>query len=174
MRRNFLLTVVLLLLLILAVAVPAVASPPDTAYVQFGDANAGSPFPPDAEHDRSFHASDKMVPRTAAISAGGSVTFGILPFHQVAIYGPGKKPKDIVISPGTLDDLVVPFPPFLIPDVIINDPAGRVALALPLGFVPTEWTTPAGTFDQPGRYLVICTTLPHFAEADMYGWVNVH
>jgi len=59
-------------------------------------------------------------------------------------------------------------------NIIINDPDGRVALSPPLDFSDhQQWTTPGGTFDEPGRYLVICTTLPHFAEADMYGWVIV-
>jgi hypothetical protein len=35
------------------------------------------------------------------------------------------------------------------------------------------WTTPPGTFDQPGTYLVICTTQVHFLFAKMYGWVIV-
>lgn len=35
------------------------------------------------------------------------------------------------------------------------------------------WTTPAGTFDEPGRYLILCNFAPHFAEFGMYGWVNV-
>ena len=46
-------------------------------------------FDPGEGHDQSFHASDKMVPRTVVISQGGSVTFSITPPHQLAIYGPG-------------------------------------------------------------------------------------
>lgn len=174
MRYKLIVLPVLLLMIVLVLALPVIASPPDTAYVHFGDENAGSPFPPNEGHDRSFHAVDKMVPRTVVISEGGSVTYNISPFHQVAIYGPGTIPGDIELSPDTLDDIVLPFPPFLIPDIIINDPDGRQALSPPLSFSDhREWTTPAGTFDEPGRYLVICTTLPHFAEADMYGWVIV-
>jgi plastocyanin len=33
--------------------------------------------------------------------------------------------------------------------------------------------TSEGTFDKPGRYLVICTTDLHFIFAEMYGWVTV-
>jgi hypothetical protein len=36
-----------------------------------------------------------------------------------------------------------------------------------------SWTSPAGTFDQPGTYLVICAIVPHFVEAKMYAWVVV-
>ncbi|MDH3244227.1 MAG: hypothetical protein OEM26_06400 [Saprospiraceae bacterium] len=143
------------------------------AYVLFGDEDAGSPFPPPDGHDQSIHAKDKMVPRTVVISQGGKVHYQVAAFHQVAIYEPGTKPGDINLSPATLDDLVVPFPPGVLPDFIINDPNGRVALSLPLSLGETEWTTPVGTFDEPGRYLVICTTLPHFAAADMFGWVIV-
>jgi hypothetical protein len=58
----------------------------------------------------------------------------------------------------------------------IEDPEGRVALGPPQpppGAEEIEWTTPPGTFDEPGRYLVICTTRVHFVEAKMYGWVIV-
>jgi plastocyanin len=58
-------------------------------------------------------------------------------------------------------------------DFRINDPNGRVALAPAQALTAHSWTTPPGTFDQPGRYLVICTTLPHFAVNNMYGWVIV-
>lgn len=169
MRSRFLVTTSLLMAMLVFSAAPGVAGPPDEAYVQFGT-DQGSPFPPDSGHDRSFHAADKMVPRTVVISAGGTVTYDVSPFHQVAIYEPGTKPGDIELSDATLDDLVVPFPPFLIPGFIINDPDGRVGLSPPLALAPFEWSF---TFDEPGRYLVICTTLPHFAEADMFGWVMV-
>ena len=49
----------------------------------------------------------------------------------------------------------------------------RVALSPGATCEHKEWTTPAGTFDQRGRYLIICTTAPHFVEADMFGWVIV-
>jgi plastocyanin len=170
MRKFF----ILLVVLVLAVPFTVSAAPPTQAHVHFGDENAGSPFSPELGHDQSFHAADKMVPRTVVISQGGSVTFSITPAHQVAIYGPGTKPGDINLHPDFLDDVAVPFPPFIIPDILINYPVGRVALApAPNLFEHTTWTTPAGTFDEPGRYLVICTILPHFAGADMYGWVIV-
>lgn len=139
-----------------------------SASVQFGDEDAGSPFPPGSGHDQSFHGSDKMVPRTVVIAAGGEVHFDLVPFHQAAIYSPGTQPEDIDVS--LLEDLTFPI---FIPDFIINDPGNRVALSPDLSPVEFTWTTPEGTFDTPGRYLVICTTLPHFVQADMYGWVIV-
>jgi hypothetical protein len=150
----------------------AAATPDAHATVRFGLA-AGSPFPPDSGHDQSAHARDSLAPRTVVIARGGGVTYQIAPFHQPAIYRPGTTPADITLSDATLDDLAVPFPPFVLPNFIINDPAGRVALAPALQVAPSTWTSPAGTFAQPGRYLVICTVLPHFAEFEMYGWVIV-
>ncbi|MGH7572456.1 MAG: hypothetical protein ACREMK_11530 [Gemmatimonadota bacterium] len=38
---------------------------------------------------------------------------------------------------------------------------------------PLTYISPPGTFDTPGRYLVICRVLPHFVVAGMYGWVIV-
>ena len=55
----------------------------------------------------------------------------------------------------------------------INDPTGRIALAPPQSLEEKDWTTPPGTFDQPGKYLVICTTFVHFQFAKMYSYVVV-
>jgi hypothetical protein len=97
------------------------------------------------------------------------VTFQIGPFHQVAVYQPGTKPGDIEVSPATLQPLIVG--PVFIPNFIINDPDGRLALGPPVSFAPQQWTSPPLT--QPGTYLVICTVTPHFVEANMYGWIIV-
>jgi plastocyanin len=150
-------------------------NPPLTATVEFGQnaepPNVGSPFPPVPPHDQSAHAKDNLVPRTVVISQGGSVTFNIGPFHQVAIYEPGTKPEDIEVSPATLEDLgpLSPCLPFVLPDLVINDTVGRTALGPSHSCSLQTWTV---TFDEPGRYLVICTTLPHF-DVGMFGWVIV-
>jgi hypothetical protein len=146
MRKSVILAIVLVLVL-LAVPLAVIATPPTQAHVHFGDENAGSPFDPGEGHDQSFHASDKMVPRTVVISQGGSVTFSITPPHQVAIYGPGTTPNDINLDPIYLDDLAVPFPPFIIPDILINYPVGRVALSPePNFFGHTDWTPPPAPY----------------------------
>ena len=59
-----------------------------SAVVNFGDHEAGSPFPP-AVHDESFHAKDKIVPKTVVIGQGEAVRFHIGALHQVAIFEPG-------------------------------------------------------------------------------------
>ena len=138
------------------------------AEIEFGSEHVGSPFPP-AQHDQSFHAFDKLRPQTVVIERGGSVTFEIYPCHQAAVYAAGTTPDDIDAS------LVVPNTPGCPPERI-DDPAGRIALGPPQqppGAGEIEWTTPPGTFDQPGRYLIICTTRVHFLFAKMYGWVIV-
>ena len=165
---------VLSVALVLVILTPLVikAGPPATAKIHFGQ-DVGSPFPPQDGHDGSFHAADKMVPRTVTIAQGGSVIFDISAFHQVAIYAAGTQPGDITVDPSTLEDWNVPCPPFTIPDFRINDPSNRVALGPSAICDDAEWTTPGGTFDQPGRYLITCTTAPHFVEADMFGWVIV-
>lgn len=137
-----------------------------SAMVQFGDHEAGSPFPP-AEHDRSFHAKDKMVPRTVTIDRDGSVTFEIGPLHQVAIFEPGTEPSDI---DATQTEPVGILPPPL-ERITFDD--GQVARSPGPTTSHMDWTTPAGTFEQAGRYLVICTINLHFLEAEMYGWIIV-
>lgn len=148
----------------LAALAPVVVAGPDAgATVRFGNDDVGSPFPPITEHDASGNGKFNLIPRTVTIAEGGSVTYDILirfGVHQPAVYEAGTTPADIE-SQG-------PFP-------FVNDPTGRIALgpAVTPATGTDTWTTPAGTFDEPGRYLVLCNFAPHFAEFDMYGWVEV-
>jgi hypothetical protein len=127
--------------------------------------HTGSPFPPNPAHDSSANAKDNIVPRTVVIPVNGNVTYNIQGRHQVAIYDVGTRPEDISVPPGT-------------GFALIDDPDDRVALGpaqnSPPGPVINQgpWTTPAGTFDQPGTYLVICNVRPHF-QGGMYSWVRV-
>lgn len=156
----------------------ASAAQPDSATIRFGLPNAGSPFPPGSGHDQSTHAKDSMVPRTVVIPVGGTVTFQVAPIHRVAICDPGITPDDVIanIEDGvaTLVDLIFPFE---IPNFTIDDPNCPIDPTFPvpeldqLSPVPLEWSTPPFLF--PGRYLVICTTTPHFLDNDMYGWIIV-
>lgn len=151
-------------------AVPAAgglaASTPLSAEVQFGVPGVGSPFPPPLGHDHSSSAKDNLVPRTVVVQRGGRVTFNTFGPHGVAIYEDGKEPGDIDTS--VLAPPVATCPP--VP--LIDDPDGRIAVLAPQ---PCAGGTaaPAYTFNNPGRYLVICRFLPHFEEFDMYGWVIV-
>lgn len=133
-----------------------------TAVVTFGRNDLGTDFFPPGSHDQSLHAKDAIRPRTTVIAAGGTVTFRVQQAHKPAIYEPGTTPEDIDIA--SLEFPVPNFPP------VIDSPAGRIVRG-PLVFGPTvDWDW---TFTEPGRYLVICEVLPHFAGAKMYAWIEV-
>jgi plastocyanin len=143
----------------------ATAASAMTATVQFGQANVGSGFPPTSGHDQSAHAVDNMVPRTVVIDSGGTVTINTFGVHQVGIYAPGTEPDDIDQS------ILIPTPAGC-PNapLLMNDANNRVALyAQPCGPGLRQVTH---TFDEPGRYLVMCAFLPHF-QVQMWGWVIV-
>ena len=81
----------------------------------------------------------------------------IYPLHQPAVFAPGTRPDDVDIS------VTEPIPVFPALDriVVVDDPA-LIALAPDQTLNEKEWTTPPGTFDEPGQYLVICTTFVRF------------
>ena len=141
----------------LVLAAGVTASPDSSATVQFGNDSVGSPFPPPVGHDASANAKFNLIPRTAVISAGGSVTFEVEGHHQVAVYESGTTPDDIAVPQ---------FPP----NFFINDPVGRLALGPES---PPGASTFSVAFATPGRYLVLCNITPHFAFFNMYGWVVV-
>jgi plastocyanin len=138
-----------------------------SATVEFGRDDLGSPFPPPSGHDESGHSRDSLFPREVVIDKGGTVTFvmGASGVHEVAIYEPGTSPSDI--NTALLQPPAAGCPP--VPT--INDPNHRIAI---LSDQVCEGGSPhpSYTFNNPGRYLVICTFLPHF-EVGMYGWVTV-
>jgi hypothetical protein len=147
--------------------VPAVlAGPGSSATVRFGNDDVGSPFPPITGHDQSGNGKFNLIPRTVTIARGGSVTYDILirfGFHEPKVYDVGTTPDDI--------DVQLP----IAQNLFINEDEGLVATGPRVGAAvgTATWTTPADTFDAPGRYLVLCNFAPHFAEFHMYGWVNV-
>ena len=142
----------------------------ETPVVKFGQNDHGSPFDPPLGHDHSTQAKDLLIPRTVVIPVGGQVTYEIDPFHRVNVYRAGTAPSDIDVS--KLIDFV--SGPVFIPKFVIDDPTNRIAQSPPFQFaIDQTWTTPLGTFNVPGRYLVMCSFLPHFADDDMYGWVIV-
>jgi plastocyanin len=159
---------------LVAASAAAVAAHATTAVISFGRDDVGSSFPPPSGHDRSFHAIDKIRPRTVNLAPGGTVTFQMGTLHQVAIYAPGTEPEDIDV--GSTIDLTAPPPAppgtVIIPNFLINDPTNRLAQG-PFSFAPMDWDSPGGTFDTPGTYLIICNVVPHFTQAKMYAWVSV-
>lgn len=139
----------------------------DAATMRFGLVDVGSGFPPPSGHDRSGHANDTAVPGTVVIDAGGTVTFEVVNPHQVSIYAPGIRPEDIDTSIRAAMPAGCPNPGG---NGMLTDPDGLVA----------SWADPCNQprqpityqFDEPGRYLVICSFNPHF-QIGMYGWVIV-
>lgn len=133
-----------------------------TAVVTFGRNDLGTDFFPPGSHDQSLHAKFAIRPRTTVIATGGTVTFQVQPLHKIAIYQPGIGPDDIDVASV---EFVAGFPA-----PIINSAAGRIVRG------PLVLGTPADfdwTFTAPGRYLVICEVLPHFAVGKMYAWIEV-
>ena len=147
---------------------------PLNAVVSFGRDDVGSSFPPPSGHDQSFHAKDNIRPQVVHIAAGGSVTFQMGTFHQVAIYDAGTQPSDIDASIRADLTAPPPAPPgtVIIEDFLIDDATDRLAVG-PFSFAPMSWTSPPGTFDTPGTYLLICRVVPHFLGANMYAYVVV-
>lgn len=145
------------------------AKPGASVTVDFGRDHLGSEFPPPLGHDQSVHAKDKISPRNVVIDAGSTVTFrmGVSGVHQVAIYQPGTEPEDIRTVPPFLSPAETGCPP--VPR--INDPQNRVAV-VSAQVCAGGSAAPSFTFTTPGKYLVICTFLPHF-NIGMYAWVTV-
>ena len=112
-----------------------------------------------------------MVPRTVVIDKGGKVTFKTFGVHQIAIYAPGTEPGDIDTTDLVLMPEGCPRPgrPRRVP-LLIDDDTNRIA-DYPHACGPAPATV-EHTFNEPGKYLVICSFLPHF-QVQMYGWVIV-
>ncbi|MDF1504980.1 hypothetical protein [Roseisolibacter sp. H3M3-2] len=146
---------------------------PIGATMRFGrpDMNAFAHMAQNAmAHAQAGHAVDRVYPGTVVIARGQTVAFESFPVHQVAVYAPGTRPEDVRLDAEHLADAETPWGTF--PDVLIDDPASRLAVS-PLSFERITWTPDAATFDRPGRYLVLCTLVFHFVPTRMYGWVEV-
>lgn len=105
----------------------------------------------------------EVIPNEVTIQAGGSVNFILGGFHNIAVYGNGTQPTDINVGV-----LVAPTnggPP------LIADPTNRIYRGLDPSLQPVD-RVEVVHFPEPGRYLVICTVLPHF-NLNMYGYVRV-
>jgi hypothetical protein len=102
------------------------------------------------------------------ISQGGTVTFRInARTHELAIYAADTEPEDINTS--------LTKPPVAgCPNVpLIDDPNGRIAVFDQPCALGLQTDVVSFIFDEPGRYLFICTFFPHFVDFDMFGWVIV-
>ena len=85
------------------------------------------------------------------------MTFDIAGFHQAMIYGPGT----------TLDDIdVPPFPRSRTSSSTRTRGSSRRALR-PVRWLPRPWTPDSDTFEEPGRYLVLCNVTPRRIREDV-------
>ena len=149
-------------------------STPLEATMRFGNDSVGSGFPTPSGHDQSGHARDNLIPRTVVIDRGGTVKFEMGgPVHQVGIFADGTEVGDIVRTnafnkPGCppVAAAKTSTPPTT-PRPLSRSPARRCAIRpRPISRFSRY------KFDKPGKYLVICTFIPHLDLA-MYGWVVV-
>jgi len=114
-----------------------------------------------------------MSPFEATIKKGGSVNFIISGFHVLTVYAPATRLEDIN---GTLTKPIPGAPEGFPP--VVDDPLHRVyrgvnPFDLPQGtFGPQLDRVEAVNFSDPGRYLVVCTFVPHFNDR-MHGYVRV-
>jgi plastocyanin len=160
------------------------SGPMATATVSFGawrqlPAPGGDRHPNLGQTAGLANAVHALIPNEVTIKAGGTVNFIFAGFHQIAVYDDGTTPEQI----NTAD--VIPGTPPLINDATNRVYRGISPFVLPLLLGPTQTGPITGTF-QPqlqdrveavqfpnaGRFLVICTVLPHFRDG-MVGYVNV-
>ena len=150
-----------------AVGGSSAVSSPLSATVRFGNDTVGSKFPTPTGHDQSGHARDNLIPRTVVIDQGGTVTFEMGGrVHQVGIYDDGTTPEQVSRA-GAAPKAGCPPAPYI---TGVGDPNLVTILGQPI--CAGGAATVSYTFQTPGRYLVICTFIPHLDLA-MYGWVEV-
>ena len=153
--------------------------------VAFGqwDADPAAPFdrfPVNSDRTRNNH---QLLPFEAEIEEGGAVSFIISGLHQIVIYAEGTALADIQTAAKDPANQTAGMPP------LVNYPAGRFYRGLDPRVLTyaTQVTIPPATtptnlvvqdrvesvnFPTPGRYLVICSVIPHLLEG-MHGYVNV-
>ena len=138
--------------------------PMANATVSFGAWMTTPPFDRHPTNTDRFRNHHEIVPNVVTIKAGGTVNFIIGGFHQINVFGNGKKPSDVNTS-SLIAPTNQPAPP------LINDSNRRIYRGLDPSTQPQD-RVEVVHFEEPGTYLVICGVLPHFQEG-MFGWVRV-
>jgi len=133
--------------------------PTDPPLDRFPDKGAG-PLPPPT-FAPNVH---QVIPYEVEIKAGGTVNFIIGGFHQVLVYDDGVEKSDINAALLLLRPNTAP---------LVNDPNKRIYRGIDPLIFPQD-RVEVVNFSKPGRYLVICGVLPHFAmNPPMLGYVKV-
>jgi plastocyanin len=86
--------------------------------------------------------------------------------HEVAIYDDGTTPEQVVRA-GAVTKAGSPPAPYI---TGVGDPTLVRVVGQPMCAGGSR--TVSHTFSAPGRYLVICSFIPHL-NLNMYGWVEV-
>ena len=135
-------------------------------------------------------ANHHVIPDTVRVNVGDVVNFTVAGLHIIRVYGNGVKISDVKAQ--ILDECEInPLPPATFPPQcgappVPVVPAGTLAvyyeginpLVSPQPGPPFALPSPATnrvepvSFDEAGRYLVICAVLPHFNDK-MYAWIEV-
>jgi hypothetical protein len=148
-------------LVLAAITLPHSVSgaPPSSATVIFGHERIGSTgpcgphapqCPPGRGVGQSAEAVDALVPRTVVIADEGTVFFDNSgPPHRVGVCQAGLEADDLSLA--AVGNVMTD------PRCVHHAPGADVT-----------WT-----FTEPGKYLIICSFLPHFRDREMYGRVIV-
>ena len=135
-------------------------------------------------------ANHHVIPDTIRVNVGDVVSFTVSGFHILRVYGNGVRLADVkALIPDECE--VNPLPPATFPPQCGAPPVpvvsagalsvyyqGINSLVSPQPGPPFALPSPATnrvepvSFNEPGRYLVICAVLPHFNDK-MYAWVEV-
>src|SRR5262245_39228253 len=122
------------------------------------------PNPPGGPNDRTKNH-HVLTPFEVTIKPGGAVSFIISGFHLPTIYGPGTQFDDV--DKTKLIPAGGGFP------ALVDDPTDRIFGGIDPRSIPTQQDRIENvTISEPGRYLVVCTVLPHFNDR-MHGFINV-
>ena len=135
----------------------------NVSFGQWNTSPALDRFPSNSPITGNVH---KLIPFEAKIKAGGTVNFIIGGFHLVTVYGPGTEFDDIstaVLTP--IPGAPAGFPP------VVDDPKDRIYRGLSPLTLPQD-RIEAVNIAKPGRYLAVCTFLPHFLDR-MFGFITV-
>ncbi len=121
---------------------------------------------PTARHARPVRSCERHDGARHGLDRPGR-QFDLVNPHQISIYAPGKRPKDVDTSIRAAMPAGCPNPGG---NALIADPVGLLASWADRCNAPRQPIT--YQFDEPGRHLVICSFDPHF-QIGMYGWVIV-
>ena len=109
-----------------------------------------------------------ILPDKINVKKGGVVHFQVAGFHQVVVFEPGTKLRDIFPDNGRVIDVAGGIPANVF---YLGTPPSPLGVASPLSNARNRVESVA--FLDPGTYLVICNVTGHFVNDDMFAFVKV-